>query len=446
MKVRIKILLYTLMLIAAFGFHVGQARANGAVTGPILYGITPNGALYKIDLMNCTACLIANFGGIATDVLVLPDGDILVNNINLRRYTLPGTTPIWSQSGAYIGSILAPSGLVYLAGTSSEVGLSIYNPANNSITYVGDWPTGVLVSEFFYQNGVLYAFAAQAVGSGSIQILLEVNTTNPEQSTIIYTGLPLGVAGGVTNDGYTSAFQTINSDKIYQYNATTNTFNFICDLDAFLPGSTGFSGLSDLPPNVPEEPCQCNTFAGTVNNQSFDICIPGSVTVPYNNNAVLGTGDILRYILFSDQSDTLGSIIVQSSSATIPFNPVTMQTGVTYYLATIAGDELGGNVDLSDSCLDISNIAARVVWRPLPTVAFSVANPDVCPGGCTNITAAFTGTSPFTLTYTAPGLGPVTQTFPGNTGTFQVCVPANGPLGGFLVAATSLTDGFCSCQ
>jgi len=70
----------------------------------------------------------------------------------------------------------------------------------------------------------------------------------------------------------------------------------------------------------------------------------------------------------------------------------------------------------------------------------------VCPGNCIDVTATFTGTAPFTLTYTASGIGPVTQTFPGNTGSFQVCVPPNAPLGGFLVEATSLADGFCSCQ
>ena len=182
-----------------------------------------------------------------------------------------------------------------------------------------------------------------------------------------------------------------------------------------------------------------------MNNPAFNICVPGTVTVPYNNNAVLGSGDILRYILFSNLSDTVGSIIVQSSSATIPFNSSSMQTGVPYYLATIAGDNLNGNVDLSDPCLDISNVAAQVIWRPRPTVSFSTGNTNLCAGDCRTVTATFTGTPPFNLTYTTPA-GTVTQVFTVNTGSFQVCAPAGAAAGVLGVQATNLTDAWCTCQ
>ena len=118
--------------------------------------------------------------------------------------------------------------------------------------------------------------------------------------------------------------------------------------------------------------------------------------------------------------------------------------GVTYYIAAIAGNNVGGNVDLTDICLDISN-AIPVTWQPLPTVIFTVANPDVCAGGCTVITATFTGTAPFTLTYSTPGTGPVTQIFSGNTGTFQVCAPAGSLPGSFTLQATGLVDAWCTC-
>jgi hypothetical protein len=169
------------------------------------------------------------------------------------------------------------------------------------------------------------------------------------------------------------------------------------------------------------------------------------VTVPYNTNAVLDGNDILRYILFSNINDTLGSIIVQNSSANIAFNATTMQTGVTYYLAAIAGDNLNGNVDLNDPCIDISNIAAQVTWRDAPAVSFSITNANVCAGDCTTVTATLTGVPPFNLSYTTPN-GTFTQTFLGNTGTFQVCLPPHAPPGSFLIAATAITDAWCSCN
>lgn len=205
------------------------------------------------------------------------------------------------------------------------------------------------------------------------------------------------------------------------------------------------NGLTDLPPGVSEESCICTTFAGSVNTTTFNICIPGSVTVPYNNNAVLDANDILRYILFSDLNDTLGSIIVQSSTATIAFNPATMQPGVTYYLATLTGDNLNGNVDLIDPCIDISNTAAQVTWRERPTVTFTVANPDLCAGECLTVTATFTGTPPVSLTYTTP-FGSSAQSFGGSTGTFQVCAPTGTPPGTLTVQATALTDAWCTCN
>jgi len=443
-----KIILYcsvtALLLSAGAYLHYAKYPNNPqSLSGPILYGITPGGALYKIDVMSCTACPIADFAGngLPYDVLVLPNGDVLVQSaFGLYRYTLPNNTPIWTESNSvYAGSVLAPNGTIYLASAFPTFGLAIYDPATNTITYIGDWPAGMQIAEFFYQNGVLYGFGSL---SGS-QVLVEVNTTNPGLSMVVYSGISI-TNGGTTNNGYTTANGASDSDMLYQYNVSTNTFDFVCDLD-FILGTDGFSGLSDLPPGVSEAPCLCSTFAGTVNNQTFNVCVaPGSVTAPYSNNADLGAGDILRFIFFSDPADTLGSIIVQSSSATIAFNPATMQTGVPYYLATLAGDDLGGNVDLNDPCLDISNTAAQVIWRERPAVVFSVANPDVCAGDCRTVTATFTGEPPFTLTYTTPA-GMFTESFPGNTGTIQVCVPAGTPEGPLQVQAVSLTDGWCLC-
>ena len=421
-----------------------KAPQHANMNGPIFYGITSGGALYKVDVMNCTACPIANLtNGVAYDVLILPNGDVLVQSaLGLYRYTLPSNTPIWSETNAvYAGSVLAPNGTIYLARSFPTDGLATYDPATNTITYIGDWPADMQIAEFFHQNGVLYGFGSQ---SGS-DVLVEINTTNPELSTVIYSsGLNIN-SGGTTNNGYTTANGASNDDMLYQYNVNTNTFDFICDLDAFISGGSGFSGLSDLPAGAPEAPCLCITFAGAVTGQTINVCVPGSVTVPYNNNATLDGNDILRYILFSDPADTLGSIIVQSSSATIAFNPVTMQTGIAYYLATVAGDDLGGNVDLNDPCIDVSNTAAQVIWREQPAVAFSVANPDICVGECVTVTATFTGIPPFTLTYTTPA-GTFTEGFSVNMGTIFVCVPAGTPAGPLQIQAVSLTDAWCACQ
>ena len=437
------LLLLSALTIAAGTYYFVQKEQAALMTGPILYGITPGGVIYKVDVMNCTACPILDAQGFdaGLDLVVLPNGNILLQTSNgLRLYNPPDPNPIWSDPERFSGSILAPNGLVYLTlNLGGQPGLYVYDPSNNSITFIGAWPPNTSVAEFFYSNGVLYGMAAQ----NGAPVVLQINITNPDQSTVAVPNAPFNGNGGITNNGYTTAIQPTNI--LRQYDVNTNTFEDICNLSSFIPNSQGFNGLTDLPAGVAEEPCLCSTFAGTVNPTTLNICVPGNVVVPYNNNATLGSGDILRYILFSNTNDTLGSIIVQSSTATIAFNPATMQTGVTYYLATIAGDNLNGSVDLNDPCLDISNTAAQVTWRDKPSVTFSVANPNVCAGGCTTITANFTGVPPFTLTYTVPGSGPQTQTFASNTGTFQVCVPANAAPGSFQIAAMGLTDAWCGC-
>jgi hypothetical protein len=188
----------------------------------------------------------------------------------------------------------------------------------------------------------------------------------------------------------------------------------------------------------------CPTDAGEITANPFNVCVGITGNVLPATQTFLDNNDILQYILFSNPADTLGSILATSNTPSFTFNPATMQTGVTYYIAAIAGNNAGGNVDLNDPCLDISN-AIQVTWRPLPTVTFSATNPNVCAGACTTVTANFMGTAPFTLTYTTPA-GTAMQTFSGNTGTFQVCTAAGAPPGSFSVEATALMDAFCTCN
>ena len=147
-----------LLTTAIYQIPASKAPQKALITGPILYGIGGNGQVYKIDVMNCTACPIANLSGItgAFDLLVLPNGDILVQADGLLRYTLPNTNPIWTDNSAgYGGSIIALDGTIYLCRSFPSAGLSTYDPLTNNIVFVGAWPSGMIIAEFFYQNGVV---------------------------------------------------------------------------------------------------------------------------------------------------------------------------------------------------------------------------------------------------------------------------------------------------
>jgi hypothetical protein len=439
-QAKLKVLNTLVLLICVASYTWGQiiyAAAYDQNTGQEI--------LFKVNLNTCEFCAVAppspNVGG--ADVVFLPDGSQLhiegVTTNGLKRLsTPPALTLLWqtNTSQTWYGGVLAPNGLVYLAGVQ---GLGTFNPANNTVTYIGNWPsTFAYVDDLFYVNGILYGTMSDING---LPFLIQVDVNNPGQSTVVGPFFTQFAAEGGTWNGVSGVFNIDINTDISFYNPATGINSVICDM----PPNLIIVGLSFPPPGLPEYDCICTTNAGVLPAAGpFNICTNSTLDFPAATQTNLDPDDVLRYVLFTDLADTAGSIVATNSVPSFVFDSVTMQTGVTYYIAAVAGDELNGNVDLDDPCLDFSN-ALQVVWRPLPSVAFSLAgSPDVCAGGCRTVTATFTGTPPFILAYTTPE-GSFTQTVTGNTGSFQVCVPTGTPPGALVVQATSLTDAWCTC-
>lgn len=193
----------------------------------------------------------------------------------------------------------------------------------------------------------------------------------------------------------------------------------------------------------------CMTDAGEIVSSPTILCPNDLATTPPATQTFLESDDILQYILFSDLADMLGSVLATSSTPEFAFDPNSMQTGIIYYIAAIAGNDLGGNVDLSDPCLDVSN-AIEVIWHPVPTVVFSYASSEVCADNCYDIQVNFTGTPPFQLTgQVIAGANIITtynENYFGNAGLLTICLPPNTPLGDLVIEATELTDNICTCN
>ena len=196
--------------------------------------------------------------------------------------------------------------------------------------------------------------------------------------------------------------------------------------------------------------CQaCETDAGEISSSPIDLCPGGLATTPPAGQTFLESDDILQYILFSDQADPTGSIIATSNTPEFAFAPATMSIGTTYYIAAIAGNDLGGNVDLDDPCLDFSN-AIEVVWHPEPSVAFSANVTDVCADGCYDIQIDFTGIPPFHLQGEVVDADNtvviIDETFLDNTVNYTLCLPATTPVGEVVMQAIFLADNHCECN
>ncbi|MBK9336892.1 MAG: hypothetical protein IPM98_10010 [Lewinellaceae bacterium] len=429
---------------------------NGCITttanAQILYASAINSGgvatIFYINLATCESCSITpaspNIG--TDDFIMLPDG----SHLNLapgairRLEAPPSVAIIWQIGNAqeYLAGQLAPSGLVYLIGPP---GLTTYNPANNTFTFIGPMPASVLeVYDIFYIDGVLYA---NGINQSGDPILIEINVGNTLLSTITPWSVGYTDGEGGNWNGAEGLFFADASHTIYFYNPQDGTVSTICDID------TQFSiiSLTTLPPGLPDYPCisGCTSDAGELaQGGPFNTCVNSILNIPAATQTVVEAGDLLQYVLFSNPADTAGSIVAVSNTPAFSFAPP-MQPAVTYYVAAVVGNDLNGNVDLNDPCLDFSN-ALEVVWQPLPTVQLATPNSDVCAGGCRTLDVVLTGTGPFVVTGNLLSggnvIGTFSETLGGNTGTLILCVPGGIQPGSVTVQTTALTDAWCICE
>jgi hypothetical protein len=406
----------------------------------IIYFNNTASKIFQFDVSTCTATEV--FAGHAyNDMAVGPDTIVyeLFGQTYWKTNLATGTTSILANHPSALATALefGGNGLLYVMGQS----LWSLHPVTGALTTIGALPAGWnSIGDLVYQNGLYYG----AVYVSGLPKLALINITNPAASTVIST-LPAPFIAGAAVNNPTCPKQywfkgTLPPNALYEYDVNSNTWSVVC------PDFNYYVGGAGSPTNYSfAYTCGCITNAGSVTSGSTNYCLPNATTVPYNNNASLESGDLLQYVLYSNASNPAGSILAQSNTATIAFNSNTMQTDVTYYVATMAGNGLNGNVDLADPCLDFSN-AAEVLWKPTPTVTLTTANPNLCEGSCKTLNVSLTGTPPFQLTYNTPLNNNLTEVFDTNTGALQVCAPAGTNVGNFNIAATILTDANCTCQ
>jgi hypothetical protein len=429
--------------------------------------ISPNGGYIagQYNINTCTFCpeldlplsLFPNSS--VQDVVPLPNGQVVLMGSNIIMvFDPPSIVPIATLDPpgdySYSGGVLAPNGNVYIAGSEFVSGQLIsslfeYNPVSNTITLLGTFPLGTFAMiEIFFWNGQLYSIGANISGSPSNFALATIQIGNPLTANIVYNysqicGEPTAtISSGPFAGIYTGAFDpNCSGDELFSFDLPNNSTAFVCDIQ-----SLGYGyGMGEVPIGFPASNCACLTNAGSVETQPLTTyCTNTGASLIPNFDEVLDNDDLIQYVMISNISNPVGSIIATSNIPAFAFAPP-MQIGVTYYIGAVAGNNVGGNISLTDPCLDFSNFNP-IVWRPLPAVSFSIANPAVCAGGCTNVTANFTGIAPFNLTYTTPASGSFIQVFAGNTGVFQVCTPIESASGSFLIQATAVIDANCICN
>ncbi|HNM27979.1 MAG TPA: hypothetical protein PKL15_21200, partial [Saprospiraceae bacterium] len=240
------------------------------ISAQIIYAVaydpvTFEQVVLKINVSTCEICDVAppspNFGGF--DFVFLPDGSQLhiggvVSNSLIRLSAPPALNLIWQTSTqqTFYGGVLAPNGLVYLVGTQ---GLGTYNPANNTVNYIGYWPGNfAYVDDLFFLNGVLYGTMTDVNG---LPFLIIVDVNDPSQSTVVGPFISqFAVQDGIWN-GVTGIFNidASNADLSF-YDPQTGINEVICDI----PPNIIIVGLSVYTASEFDCLLNCTTDAGVL--------------------------------------------------------------------------------------------------------------------------------------------------------------------------------------
>ncbi len=245
--------------------------------------------------------------------------------------------------------------------------------------------------------------------------VLQFNISNGAAPNAVYT--VTGATGTVTD----STFVSNAISALLPYNVTVS-----------IPG--GCTQSVSVEAN-----CLCTTDAGTISASVSDACLPGGkVNVVPDFNQVLDPTDVLQYILYQNPAQLPLGIIATSTTPQFGFQPG-MTVGTTYYISAIAGNNNGaGMVDTGDVCLSISP-GIPVRFHDVPTATIS-GDSTFCAGNNAVFQIKFTGTAPFTFTYTVNGnlQGPITA--PGNT----FGITTNNVQQSQIFDLVSVSDKFCT--
>ena len=221
---------------------------------------------------------------------------------------------------------------------------------------------------------------------------------------------PGGIGGSFTGNTYTT--NEIPNGVIFEFDVD----------DANGCGPTNVSGVHN---------CTCASDAGDMGTQPINICGNGPANATHNQaNMVLDGNDALSYVIHTNSSNILGTVIDSSLTSTFSFGPG-MTYGTTYYISAIVGNDQGnGYADRTDPCLNVA-VGTPVTWNETPTTTAGANNTDVCEGDNIELTATFANGADYSWSgpgsYVAFEQNPVRQNATtGMSGQYTVTVSNNG--------------------
>ncbi len=223
------------------------------ISAQVIYVNTLDDRLYRLDINSCSYEYVTTVNSEVFDISFHPNGNLYGIAGNGRFFqidTIAGFTSLVHKfNGQYYNSLTASAdGLIYTTGSHRE--LWSYDIANGTARFHGDTGLKATGDLTFYQ-GKLYA----AVTGNRIA---HIDIENPENSSIVIDqSVPGDIFGIVSfaedcSEVNSYAITDGNSD-IYQIDFTTNSLNFICEMNIEIGGGAStFEFLASAPIEIEE--------------------------------------------------------------------------------------------------------------------------------------------------------------------------------------------------
>ena len=221
------------------------------------------------------------------------------------------------------------------------------NAANTTVTvdvygdYTFTWTESATQADCESSDDVVISFDDDPQLSGAVEEICTLDEQNYTVSFTITGGeMPYVVTGNVTG---TLIGNDFTSDLIPS--GTPYSFEVFDDKGC---GPILIEG---------QETCNCVTDAGTLDITPIITCEDLNVTVDVPVDTMLDPNDTFEFILHTDNGtngNTLGTILDQNMTGLFTFLPGVMNIGETYFISIVAGNDIGGTVDLSEDCADIA--------------------------------------------------------------------------------------------
>ncbi|MCB0533794.1 MAG: gliding motility-associated C-terminal domain-containing protein [Saprospiraceae bacterium] len=281
-----------------------------------------------------------------------------------------------------------------------------YN-SNNNPTTVQALQNTFSISATLLTTTTIQAVAVEnalCMGAATGQALVTVHST-PQ-----ITGIDIACAPD--NLSYSIGFDVVNADSSTVMIGGSVTGNFDPVTGHFIsnpiPAQTGYSaivtdawmcGLDSISGGAN---CSCVTSAGTMDQTPLLLCSGDTATSSLATAFFVAPGDTLLYVLVTNPSPGLWTILASSPNPTFTFDPGSMVAGTPYFIVALAGNVAPGGLDMNDPCLSYA-LGNRVTWQPQGNIQLG-SDGTICQGDTVTLAVLFSGNPPFDFIYQIDGM------------------------------------------